>query len=283
MLFTYIVGATSLVIAAIAAFFSIKGISLLFSGSFWPIVIMASSLEVGKLVAASALYRYFSEFNKLIKSYLFTAVIVLMLITSLGIFGYLTDAYNKSKAKYDAIQQQITFVEENKNTISNKLLFNNDRIKTLVQIRTLQEEKSKNLSNQSVTTSKQGGGLFSSGTVTSIDQNALNNKQKMFELINSEINSSNDEIKKLSDENSSLMTQIEGLNNQILELKNKSSSETDIGTFKFVAKSLNLELDSAVKYFIFCLVFVFDPLAVVLLIVYNHLVKKKNLLNLHNH
>jgi len=275
MLFTYIVGATSLVIAAIAAFFSIKGISLLFSGSFWAVVIMASSLEVGKLVAASALYRYFSEFNKLIKAYLLCAVIVLMAITSLGIFGFLTDAYNKSKAKYDAIQQQITFVEENKNSLTNKLNFNNDRIKTLVQIRTLQEEKSKNLSTQSVTTSKEGGGLFSSGTVTTIDQTALKNKQKMFEIVNSEITSSNEEIKKLSEENNTLLNEVETLSNQILTLKAKSSAETDIGTFKFVAKSFNLELDVAVKWFILSLVFVFDPLAVILLIIYNHLVKKK--------
>jgi len=275
MLFTYIVGATSLVIAAIAAFFSIKGISLLFSGSFWAVVLMASSLEVGKLVAASALYRYFSEFNKLIKAYLLCAVIVLMAITSLGIFGFLTDAYNKSKAKYDAIQQQITFVEENKNSLTNKLNFNNDRIKTLVQIRTLQEEKSKNLSTQSVTTSKESGGLFSSGTVTTIDQTALKNKQKMFEIVNSEITSSNEEIKKLSEENNTLLNEVETLSNQILTLKAKSSAETDIGTFKFVAKSFNLELDVAVKWFILSLVFVFDPLAVILLIIYNHLVKKK--------
>jgi hypothetical protein len=275
MLFTYIVGATSFLIASIAAFFSIKGISLLFSGSFWAVVLMASSLEIGKLVAASALYRYFEEFNKLIKLYLLTAVVVLMVVTSLGIFGFLTDAYNKSKAKYDAVQQQIAYVEESKNSATSKLNFNNDRIKTLVQIRTLQEEKSKNLSTQSVTTSKQSGGLFSSGTVTTIDQTALKNKQQMFELINQEIVSSNSEIQNLSDENNKLLSSIEDSNNQILTLKNKSSAETDIGTFKFVASSFNMELDTAVKWFILSLVFVFDPLAVILLLVYNHLLKKK--------
>lgn len=274
-MFTHIVGATSLVIAAFAAFFSIKGISLLFSGSFWAVVLMASSLEVGKLVAASALYRYFDEFNKIIKTYLLLAVLVLMAITSLGIFGFLTDAYNKSKAKYDAVQQQLVFAEESKNSVQNKFNFNNQRINTLVQLRTLQEQKSKNLSEQNITTSKQSGGLFSSGTITSVDQNALKNKQQMLDTVNKEINYNNEEINKLTQENNQLLIDIEIKNKNILELKNKRSSETDIGTFKFVANSFNLELDVAVKWFILSLVFVFDPLAVILLLVYNHLLKKK--------
>jgi len=276
-MFLYIVGITSFVIASLAAFFSIKGIGLLFSGSFWPVVLMAGSLEIGKLVAASSLYRLYSELNKLLKIYLFTAVIVLMGITSLGIFGFLTDAYYKSKTKSDAITQQVTFLEETKNTYTSKFNFNNQRIKTLSELRSSQEERTKIITSQNVETkTSKSGGLFGGNqTLSVIDKNALESKQKMLKDINDDIKSSNDEIKSLTNENEELLLKLEDTNSKLVAAKDIQSKQTDIGTFKFIANAFNLELDTAVKFFIFCLVFVFDPLAVILLLVYNHLLKKK--------
>lgn len=276
-MYLYIVGITSFVIASLAAFFSIKGIGLLFSGSFWPVVLMAGSLEVGKLVAASGLYRLFKELNKLLRIYLTTAVVVLMCITSLGIFGFLTDAYYKSKTRADATTQQITFLEETKNTYTAKFNFNNQRIKTLSDLRSSQEERTKIISSQSVETktSKKGGLFGGDQTLSVIDKSALESKQNMLNVINNDIKNSNEEIKILTKENEDLLFKLEEINNKLITTKDIQSKQTDIGTFKFIASAFNLELDTAVKLFILCLVFVFDPLAVILLLVYNHLLKKK--------
>jgi len=279
--FKIIVGATSFFIAGIAAFFSIKGISLLFSGSFWAVVLMASALEIGKLVATSCLYRFYSELNKLIKIYLYAAIAVLMLVTSLGIFGFLIDAYNKSKFKSEIYTSKIQFVEEKKNTLTQKFDYNKERIKTLTSIRSSQEDRLNSITKQSttVTTSKKGGLFGGDQTQTVTDTSALKAKTNLIESATKEVADANSQIDQISKENEGLLAQLDSINHEILELKQKESSESDIGTFKFIAKAFNLELDTAVKYFILCLVFVFDPLAVILLIVFNFLLKKKLFIN----
>lgn len=276
-MFKIIVGTTSFLIAGIAAFFSIKGISLLFSGSFWAVVLMASALEIGKLVATSCLYRFFSELNKLIRIYLYVAITVLMLITSLGIFGFLTDAYNKSKFKSELYTSKIQFVEEKKNALIQKFEYNKERIKTLTFVRASQEERLNTITKQNttITTSKKGGLFGGDQTQSVTDASALKAKTSMIEAASKEVTDANLQIDNINKENEALLTQLDTINHEILELKQKESSESDISTFKFIANAFNLDLDTAVKYFILCLVFVFDPLAVILLIVFNFLLKKK--------
>ena len=93
MLFGILTLITALAIAGVAAWFSIVGLMAIFSASALPIAIMAGTLEVGKLLTASWLYRYWNETSLLLKSYLSIAVVVLMIITSMGIFGYLSKAH----------------------------------------------------------------------------------------------------------------------------------------------------------------------------------------------
>lgn len=93
MIFIVVLIASAILIAASAAFFSIYGLAQVFAGAFLSVIIMGIALEVGKLVAASFLYRYWDKISTLLKVYLMMAVIVLMGITSMGISGYLTSAY----------------------------------------------------------------------------------------------------------------------------------------------------------------------------------------------
>ena len=104
-LFPLLLFCVSVLIAGTAAFFSVKGIGLLFAGSFLPVVIMASSLEIGKLFAVSFLYRKWKEIPITLKLYLSSAVVLLIAITSLGIFGFLSDAYQGTKNKINYIRQ----------------------------------------------------------------------------------------------------------------------------------------------------------------------------------
>lgn len=107
MLFILIMFLTTLSIAASAAFFSVFGLMQLFAGATIPIMIMGSALEAGKLVAASFLYRFWDKISFFIKSYLISAIFILMTITSLGIFGYLTAAYQKDSIPIKELEQKI--------------------------------------------------------------------------------------------------------------------------------------------------------------------------------
>lgn len=108
-MFKFLLAITTFIIAASAAFFSVYGLAQVFTGAMIPVIIMGSALEVGKLIAASFLYRYWNNIKFMLKSYLITAVITLMVITSTGIFGYLTAAYQKDSIPIKEITQQLEY------------------------------------------------------------------------------------------------------------------------------------------------------------------------------
>ncbi len=115
--FKYFIGVAALFIAGCSAFFSVKGLGLLFIGSATAVMIMAASLEVGKLVAASFLYRYWNDISRALRAYLFIAVVTLIAITSLGNYGYLARAYERTFTKVSALEEQIAMLEsENADT-----------------------------------------------------------------------------------------------------------------------------------------------------------------------
>jgi hypothetical protein len=155
--FNTLLGLSALFVAGCGAFFSVKGIGLLFSGSFWATVLMASSLEFGKIMATSFLYRYWNKINKLIKIYLTSAVIVLMGITSLGVFGFLSQAFYSTKSNNDAIDSQIHLLENKKQSLNSQINSNNERIKTLTDTRKNQEVNLTKALDQSTTTTITSG------------------------------------------------------------------------------------------------------------------------------
>ena len=126
--FTYLVGFSGLLISSVAAWFSVTGIAQLFSGSFWSVVIMAGSLEFGKLVAASFIYRYWALVNWLQKAYMTAAVIILIGITSMGIFGFLSNSYMGATQEFDTkltklevYKDQLEILEEDKSFLKQEL------------------------------------------------------------------------------------------------------------------------------------------------------------------
>ena len=126
--FPALVGASALFVAFNAAFFSIFGLSKLFSGAFWSVVFMATSLEIGKLVTASFVYQYWNKISKLMKGYLIGAVVLLVLITSVGIFGFLSNAYQgatldftKESTTLLALEERLEQFEEDKKFLKDEL------------------------------------------------------------------------------------------------------------------------------------------------------------------
>ena len=249
--FERIVGLSSLFIACCSGFFSILGIGMLFSGSSIAAMTMASSLEIGKLVATSFLYRYWNKSTLFIKVYLTTAVIVLMIITSLGIFGYLTGAYQQSAIENKITQDKITIIEDQKKYSQDKIQTSKKRIESITVLRNSQESRL----NESMTNSL-------------IARNPIQLRQiqqqtsDFIEQSQHDIENENQKIQKGIDE-------LQSFDKQISDLKIQSGSKKDIQTFKFVADEFGVEINKVVKWFIIAIISVFDPLAVCLLLAYN--------------
>lgn len=277
-MFKTLLGLSALFLAGCGAFFSVTGIGLLFSGSFWSTIVMASSLEFGKIMATSFLYRYWQKINNIIKTYLICAVIVLMGITSLGVFGYLSQAFYSTKSNIDAIESQLTLLENKKESFKSQLNSNNDRIKTLIDTRKSQENNlTKALDQSTTTTVTRSGGLFGGDKQeTVIDKKSVELKNQTLNTMQGNISNLEANIEKLNSNNSNLNQEINNIDNQIITLK-KQIIASDIGTYKFIAEAFNVEIETVVKWFILIIVAVFDPLAVALLLAYNITSNKKYL------
>tara|TARA_B100001939_G_scaffold80054_1_gene67877 strand:- start:1428 stop:2348 length:921 start_codon:yes stop_codon:yes gene_type:complete len=225
-------GIAALLIAGSAAFFSVFGLSKLFAGAALSVIIMAGSLEFGKLVTAAFLYRYWDKVNLFQKTYLMTAVITLVLITSAGIFGYLSNAYQGAT---------VTFEKQ-----SNALIANEDRLDQLLEDKQFLKEE---LEIQ----------------VNDLPENYITAKRKLREEYNPRIQSVNDEILRVKGEIGELKVEL-------------VETGVDVGPAIYLARTFGTDVDSVVKFFIFILIFVFDPLAVMLVVAFNQalLLKEEN-------
>ena len=236
---------TSLSIAAVAAWYSIIGLTTIFSAAVVPIIIMGVVLEIGKLVAAAWVYQNWKETNVLLKSYLVSAIVVLMLITSMGIYGFL------SKSHIDA--------GINTSEISVKIERIDNRIKS--EQRQI-DRAEKNIQEMDITLDKTDYGFF--------DDSRLDERKKQSadrEQLNDIITKAENNIDKLLDKKSEYE----------LEVKN---FEVEVGPIKYIAALIYGDeaknyLDNTVRYVILLLIFVFDPLAVLLLISANMSYRKE--------
>ena len=141
---TFLLGLSALFIAAAAAYFSVTGLSKLFAGASLAVILMASSLEFGKLISASFLYVYWNRINKILRTYLLIGVCVLIIITSAGIYGFLTSAYQSTADKLSIIEKQTELFTLKKNRFEDQLISYSQERNTLNQSIS---ELSKGLSN----------------------------------------------------------------------------------------------------------------------------------------
>ena len=255
--FPWILGSSALFIALCAAFFSVYGISTLFSGAFISAIVMASSLEIGKLVAITFLYRYWTKCKGFLKVYLSCAILVLMIITSLGIFGYLSAAYQKSSIEFGVTQEKISSIEGQKSYNKDKIDAAKKRIEDLTKLRASQESRmTEVLTNEF------------------LSRNPLQLKQ----LQQQNIDLINDTDKNIKEENQKIQTSIDDVrktDEQINVLKLGTAEKKDVQIFKFVSDALKLPLDTVARWFILSIISVFDPLSICLILAYNVAVYRK--------
>ena len=217
------IGLSALFIAGSAAAFSVYGLAKLFSGAFLSVVVMASALELGKLVTASFLYRYWNMINWFQKVYMTIATIVLIFITSAGIFGYLSNAYQGATLEFEKQSTELIAVEE--------------------RIEQLEEDKEFLKEELSV-------------AISELPDNYITAKRNLREQYNPQILMVNEEILDYKKTRADLEIQL-------------VSTGVDVGPAIYLARTFGTDIDTVVKFFIFILIFVFDPLAVMLVIAYN--------------
>jgi len=256
-----LVGIIALALAACAAFFSIVGLSKLFAGAFAAVVFMASTLEASKLVIASFLYRTWSTVNRVLRAYLIAAVVIIALITSIGIYGFLSGAYQNTKSKYDLSISQNDSISIKKSYYDNNLT----SYKTQLEIKTNQLTNLSNIRNSQETRATQLVTLNKSSR--SADKSAINTDKSITQL-NKDINILNDSIVKFSMESSKLKLQSTQAN-----LRSDVSSE--LGSLTYISRVIGIKMDTVVNILIILFMIVFDPLAICMVLAFNYLNEDK--------
>jgi hypothetical protein len=227
--FAFLVGLSAFCIAGSAAFFSVFGLSKLFAGATNEVIVMAGSLEFGKLIAASFLYRYWRKVNKAMRIYMTIGVVTLVLITSAGIFGFLSNAYQGAT---------IDFEKQ-----SASLMYEEDRLEQLLDDKSYLKDELEQ-------------------SIAILPDNYPTAKRQLREEYN---------------------PRVLDINDQILDIKQKIGNlkvtmvqtGVDVGPAIYLARAFGTDIDTVVKFFIFLLIFVFDPMAVALVICYNIMVMEK--------
>lgn len=253
-IFPFIIALSALSVSASAAFYSVTGLSKLFAGASTQVMIMAGSLEVAKLVIASLLYQYWDELNKVLRTYLVIAATVLILITSAGIYGYLSAAYQVTVDQAKAADAQVELLETKKlNFIQQREMYNVEKRSVLQGITQLQS----GLANNKTSYVDKKGNLIQS--TSSINTKSFDKQLDKSSARQSEISAKLDVI------NDSIFK----LDTQIVDTKASNDKAGELGPLIYLSKISGASMDKIINYLLLVIIFVFDPLAIALVVAAN--------------
>jgi len=245
----YLILISSITVAMMAALFSITGIASLFSAKFFAVVVMAAALEMGKLVMASYLYRWWKKTPILLRVYSIISVVILMGITSIGIYGYLSVAHGAVAAPLDVVRGEIYSIESQQQSLM-------DQITNLgAQNDGMERRKEQNLVRRDSPSDE----LDARSLWLSIQQ----------ENADLDVRVAN---------NGNLITDARSERARLDSVKvvlNAELSQSDFGPYIYIADTLNISIGVVVHWFVLFIVLVFDPLAISLILAYNNIVVKE--------
>ena len=252
--FSYLVAFAATIVAACSAYYSVFGLSQLFAGASLSVILMASSLEFSKVVAVSILEKYWDVIGKALRVYLIIGVIVLVCITSAGIYGFLSNAYQKTASNVEITDAALSVIENKKSLFEKNITDNKEiikiksaRVSQLSNLRTIQE-----------------------GRIDIATTNSNKGKARAdIDVASKEVQQLNSEIDNLNVKNTNLSDSVSTYANKSIEVKSKANSTSEIGPLKYLAQLTGYPMDKIINWFILLLIFVFDPLAVALVIATN--------------
>ena len=254
-IFPALIALSALSVSASAAFYSISGLSKLFAGAAFAVIIMAASLEVAKLVIASLLYQYRKTLPFLLKAYLSIACVVLILITSMGIYGFLSAAYQDTANKEGNIEAQIVLIETKRDNVKEQLeVYTEEK----TSINEAVAELRKGLSNNKVQwRDKETGQIITS--TSSRTRKALEKQLDQAIIRQTEINAKVDVLNE----------KIFEYETEIVETRIGDGSTSELGPLKYLSGLTGLPMDRIINYLLLTIIFVFDPLAIALVVAAN--------------
>ena len=255
-LLPFIIAFSALSVSASAAFYSVFGLSHLFAGASTEVIIMAGALEFAKLVCASLLYQYWNVINKWLRAYLVSAVFILMIITSGGIYGFLSGAFEETNTQSKFLEKQVeiqtakqnVFVEKKEDLSLEKIQLN----QTIADLRT-------SLSNPTSVSyySEEAGQVIT--TTSSSTRRALQ----------SELNTTIAERDTISQQINAVTDSIAVYDVKILEQQIGNESARELGPLKYMAELTGKPMEQIVNWFMLLIIFVFDPLAIAMVVAAN--------------
>ena len=259
-IFPALIALSAFSVSASAAFYSISGLSKLFAGAAFAVIVMAASLEVAKLVIASLLYQYRKTLPFLLKSYLSIACAVLILITSMGIYGFLSAAYQETANKEGNSEARIVLIETKRDNVKEQLeVYTEEK----TSINEAVAELRKGLSNNKVQwRDKETGQIITS--TSSRTRKALEKQLDQAIIRQTEINSKVDILNE----------KIFEYETEIVETRIGDGSTSELGPLKYLSGLTGLPMDKIINYLLLTIIFVFDPLAIALVIAANFAFEK---------
>lgn len=254
-IFPFIIALSALSVSLSAAFYSVTGLSKLFAGASFQVLIMASSLEIAKLVIASLLYQYWSELNKILRTYLSVAAFVLVLITSAGIYGFLSAAFQETAASAGIVDKEIELIDLKKGRFEeNRTYFLSEKEALDESISDLRTGLANNVIQYK---DKETGQIIT--TTSSSTRRALQKE------LDQAVESRNEISKKLE----VVTDSISSLEIKRLNVESNSDVASELGPLKYISELTNTPMSSVVNILMLVIIFVFDPLAISLVIAAN--------------
>ena len=253
-IFPFIIALSALAVSASAAFYSVSGLSKLFAGAAFAVIIMAASLEIAKLVIASLLYQYRKTLPRLLKYYLSIACLILILITSMGIYGFLSAAYQETAAKSGNVDAQIVLIETKRDNIKEQLAIYNAEKES---INGAVSDLRSGLSNNVIQYTDTLGNVLT--TTSSSTRRALEKQLDQAIGRQTEINSKVDDLNQ----------QLFNYETEIVEITSNANITGELGPLKYLSGLTGKPMDKIINWLLLTIIFVFDPLAIALVIAAN--------------
>ena len=258
--FPLLIGLSALSVSASAAFYSVSGLSKLFAGASFEVIVMAGSLEFAKLVTASLLYQYWDTINKALRTYLSVATVVLVLITSMGIYGFLSAAYQETYSKLSLVENQKGFIQKKID------FYQNDVTRYDKEIERISDNIS-TLSNAKATTIQIQDASVSGGVRTTVSTAELRMAQNRISV--------EEKNRKLTQEKRIVASDsLQKFQLQVLELDNNTEIAGELGPLQYLSGLTGTPMDKIINILLLIIIFVFDPLAISLVVAANFAFKK---------
>ncbi len=255
-IFPFIIGLSALLVSGSAAFYSVFGLSKLFAGAATQVLIMAGSLEFAKLVCASLLYQYWGTINKWLRFYLSVAVFVLMVITSGGIYGFLSGAYQETATKSEFLDKSLAVLQTKQERFEEQ---KEDLTIEKTQLNTTISDLRTSLSNPTSVSYWDENSQSVITTTSSSTRRALQ----------SELKTTIEDRDGINLKLEAVMDSVMRIDTELLELEIGNEEQRELGPLKYLSETTGKDMGIVVNWFLLLIIFVFDPLAIAMVVAAN--------------